>query len=171
MSGSNLNRATEAARAFLQRGRESSATSLRRSQLERKRRLRPTELTQREARLQEAFKRAAWEQGACQRCGYRGPFMDAHHAIPKALLKKLLLRKGEPATPEVLWDPDNALLLCTEPAPERCHNRHTLAFRRVRRAVLRPENWAFARRHGLEWVLLTEYPEEETTKPRGRTYA
>jgi hypothetical protein len=154
----DLNRATDAARRFIHRGRESSATSLRRSQIRTRRKKRDTELTQHEARLQEAFRVAAKRQGKCQNCGYEGVFVEAHHAIPKNLLRRLLLKKGAPVTLEVLWDPDNALLLCAEPAPNRCHGRHTLAFRRIRRAALRPENWAFARRHGLEWVLITEYP-------------
>jgi hypothetical protein len=153
-----LNRATEAAREFVRRGRRSSSTSLRRSQIRTRRPKRSTELTKREAQLQELFTLAARQQGKCQNCGYAGVFLEAHHAIPKSLLRRLLLKKGDPVTLEVLWDPDNALLLCAEPAPNRCHGRHTLAFRRIRRAALRPENWAFARRHGLEWVLITEYP-------------
>jgi hypothetical protein len=50
-------------------------------------------------------------------------------------------------------------LLCAEPAPNRCHTRQTLAFRRIPRHALRPENWQFApREHDLAWVLETEYP-------------
>jgi hypothetical protein len=117
-----LDRATDAAREFLRRGQRSSATSLRRSQIARKRKPRDTELTQREARAQQRFKRAGHAQGCCQSCGYDGAFLEVHHAIAKSLLKRLLLKKGEPVTPEVLWDPENALLLCSEPAPNRCHS-------------------------------------------------
>jgi hypothetical protein len=45
------------------------------------------------------------------------------------------------------------LLLCTEDAKpsggEDCHGRHTTAFKRIPARALRPENWAFAERHGL----------------------
>jgi hypothetical protein len=156
-----LNRATEAAREFMRRGRESSARSLGRSRrITVTRKPGNTQLTLREARLQEAFRVAGLAQGCCQACGYRGPFVEVHHAISRSLLKRLLLKKGQPVTPEVLWDPDNALLLCEDPAPNRCHSRHTLAMRRVPRKALRPENWRFARHHDLEWVLITEYPLE-----------
>jgi hypothetical protein len=161
-----LNRATDAAREFLRRGRDSSATSLRRSQIQTRRKKRSTELTKREAQLQELFKLAARRQGCCQSCGYDGVFVEAHHAISKALLKKLLARKGTPVSIDVLWDTRNALLLCAEPAPNRCHGRHTLAFRRIPRRALRPENWEFARELGLEWVLITEYPLQATDTRR-----
>jgi hypothetical protein len=113
----------------------------------------------REVELQERFRAAARAQGVCQSCGYDGVFVEAHHAIAKALLRRLLLKKGVPCPLEVLWDPRNALLLCAEPAPNRCHTRQTLAFRRIPRHALRPENWQFApREHDLAWVLETEYP-------------
>lgn len=153
---SDLNRATDKAREFLQRGRCSSARSLRPSR--RRRPPRSTELSKREAELQERFKLAALAQGCCQSCGYTGAFVDAHHALAKSLLKALLLRKGQPCPLEVVWDPRNAMLLCSEPAPNRCHERHTLAMRRVPRLALRDEHWEFAREHGLDWVLETEYP-------------
>jgi protein gp37 len=72
--------------------------------------------------------------------------------------KALLDGAGQPCPPEIVWSPDNALVLCAEPAPNRCHNRHTLAFRRIPQSALRPENWRFACELDLEWVLRTEYP-------------
>lgn len=139
----------------------SASAQLRRSKplRHKPRRRRATELTQHEARLQTIFYAEKVRQGRCASCGYTGPFLEVHHVIAKQLLKRLLSKKGEPCPPEVLWDPRNALVLCQEPAPNRCHQRHTIAFRRVGRHVLRPENWQFAEEHDLEWVLLTEYPE------------
>lgn len=123
------------------------------------RRKRPTEITQHEARLMAVFHSVVAERGECANCGYDGVFLEAHHAIGKQLLKRVLSKKGEPCPLEVIWDKRNAVVLCQEPAPNRCHQRHTIAFRRAGRHVLRPENWQFARDHDLEWVLLAEYPE------------
>jgi 5-methylcytosine-specific restriction endonuclease McrA len=150
-----LKRPVEAIRAFNDRARLS--TSLKRSELARRRPKRDTELTKREAELQIAFRLAAWEQGECQSCGYKGASMEAHHAIAKSKLKRLLARKGAPCPPEVLHDPRNSLLLCAGAAPLHCHDAHTSRSRPLRRGHLRPANWEFAREHGLEFVLEAEY--------------
>jgi hypothetical protein len=137
-------------------------TSLRRSAFRRKPKRR-TELERAEARAAIVFGTAVRRRDrVCQACGYDGVFVQAHHVIPKSRLRKLFLKKGQPLAPEVLHDPDNGLLLCTEDAKpsggEDCHGRHTTAFKRIPARALRPENWAFAERHGLTFVLEAEYP-------------
>ena len=47
--------------------------------------------------LHENFKRPPNDRPArCAMCGYVGPFIEAHHALGKATLKRALLRKGKP---------------------------------------------------------------------------
>jgi hypothetical protein len=148
-----VRRDTPKSREFLRRGRESSARSL--GQIRRVKR--PTEQTQREARLRARFAAEKFVQGRCAACGYDAVVnLEVHHAIGKQLLRRLLGKKGAPCPLEVLWDPDNALVL-GGPRGCNCHAAHELAMRRVPQSVLRPENWAFADRHGLRWVLETTY--------------
>jgi hypothetical protein len=59
---------------------------------------------------------------------------------------------------QIQWDPRNALLLCKEPAPNRCHQRHTLAVKRVPQSALWSQNWDFARELSLGWMLEANYP-------------
>ena len=86
----------------------------------------------------------------CAVCGYEGVFLQAHHVIEQKRIRKL--------GPEVLWDSRNGLAVCCEPAPNRCHERHTLAVKRIPREALRPENLAFAEEHGFEWAIDRFYP-------------
>jgi hypothetical protein len=152
-----VRRDTPKTRAFLDRGRESSAKSLSRSRFPRRPKP-PTQLDQRDVELRGRFAAEKHRQGRCANCGYDGVFLEVHHVLRAELLKRLLGQKGQPCPPEIVWSPDNALVLCAEPAPNRCHNRHTLAFRRIPQSALRPENWRFACELDLEWVLRTEYP-------------
>jgi hypothetical protein len=74
---------------------------------------------------------------------------EAHHAIPKARLKKLGLD-------DLLWDPGNAVATCVEP----CHRRHTNRSRRIRRSELprRVVEFAMAK-PALKLAFELEYPE------------
>jgi hypothetical protein len=107
---------------------------------------------------QEAFGALADERGACcANCGGTkrdGP-LEVHHVLPRQALRRLGLDE---------WDPDLGLVLCSEPSPNRCHDRHTNAFARVPHERLRPENIAIAERYGLTWLL-------ERNHPRGGTDA
>jgi 5-methylcytosine-specific restriction endonuclease McrA len=108
---------------------------------------------------------AGIRQGCCQNCGHVGPRDDfeVHHGIPKAVLKRTLAEKGKPCPPEVIWDPRNALLACSELAPNRCHPRHTTRVKPMARSALRPETWAFARSLGA-WAidrLYLDYPDDQ----------
>jgi hypothetical protein len=158
-----LARNTDTVREFLDRGRRSSAASLRQSAREgarRKKRVDPVEEVLRAAWAARAIAEA---ESTCANCGYQGPWVEVHHAIPKEILKRRLRSKGQVCPIEVLWHPDNALVVCDEPAPERCHTRHTLTFKRLPRRALRPENWRFARGLGAWAVELLErdYPHQE----------
>lgn len=160
-----MRRDTPKSRAFVQRGREASAKSLSRARFPRRPKRR-TELDREEARAALIFGQTVRaERRCCQVCGYRGFFVEAHHVVKAQLLRRLLNQKREPCPPSVLFDPRNGLLLCTDAAHaherQGCHSKHTGARRRIPRSALRPENWAFAREHGLEWVLVTEYPETQ----------
>ena len=108
------------------------------------------------------WKRQVVAVGRCESCGdVEGPF-DAHHVVPQRLLRPLERRRGlRPGA--LLWDPRIGLCLCSEPAPNRCHQRHELAVARVPRARLRPETIALAEdlEHG--WFIDRHYPSEVTT--------
>ena len=94
----------------------------------------------------------------CAVCGYEGPHLEAHHVIEQGRLRRAY---AEEIHDELLWNPDNGLLLCAEPAPNRCHNRHTLAVKRIPRSCLRAANEDFAERIGMGWVLDRFYPLEQ----------
>lgn len=158
-----LKQRVEKAREFIDRGHLASARSLKASRGQPRRGRKP-KVTKTEIRLALIFYDAGKAQGCCQSCGYVGPHVEVHHSIPKAVLKRELRSKGKAWPPELIWHPWGALLLCTEPAPNRCHDRHTLGVKRVRRSALRSENWAFARRLG-DWAvdrLERDYPDDET---------
>lgn len=102
-----------------------------------------------------AFGALARVKGAkCAVCGHaRRAELQVHHTVEKAALTL----RGIDA-----WDPRWGLVVCCEPAPNRCHERHTLAVRRIPRSALRPENIAMAERHALLWMIERNYPEEGT---------
>jgi hypothetical protein len=140
----------------------------------------PKSRTPQEIELQIRFKREVQEQGRCQACGYVGVFLEAHHVLERQIIQRrfphgaylredgtwLPIAKGQAVHEEIetrsieqlAWDPDNGLLVCAEPAPNRCHNRHTLAVRRIPQRALRQANWDFARSLGLGWRLEANYP-------------
>ena len=88
----------------------------------------------------------------CAVCGYEGLYLQAHHVIEQKRIRKL--------GPEVLWDSRNGLALCFDPAPNRCHERHTLAVRRIPLRCLRSENFEFADEHGFAWAIDRFYASE-----------
>jgi hypothetical protein len=143
---------------------------------------RRTSISTSEAELMHAFHQAGHQQGRCQECGYAGVFVEVHHVLEQQLLRNRFPRgamrvgldtvwapigKIEPdpddesieirTQAEIVWDPRGALLLCKEPAPNRCHPRHTLAVKAVSQRALRSENWEFARELGLAWQLEANY--------------
>lgn len=103
--------------------------------------------------------RRAWrfraQSGPCAICGSRIG-VTGHHVIPLRFLKTL-------GVDEASWyDVANQLRLCSDPAPNRCHDRHELHVARVPRAVVlehAPRSVQFASDHGLMWLLDREYPE------------
>lgn len=91
--------------------------------------------------------------GICAMCGAIR-HLSGHHVIALQTLKRERVPK------EFWFDLDNQLVLCTDPAPNRCHDRHERWIRRVPRSVLPERAFRFAERVGLEWVLDCEYPTE-----------
>lgn len=125
MKRTPLKRNTEAARAFQQRGRESSARSLD----ERRAPLRSTGFGTRGDR--KPLKRTTWtapkgltKTGACRNCGAEGS-TDWHHAVHRSLS-----RIGRD-------DPRNLVELC-----RRCHDAHHAGVP-LSRSMFTPEEWAF----------------------------
>lgn len=114
------------------------------------------------AKLTTAFVQEVYEACGhrCAVCHYDGPHLQVHHVIEAERLKREFSDEGDGGwkLDELLYDPSNGLLLCSEPAPNRCHDRHTLAIRRVPRSCLRPANESFAERVNLVWVLDRFYP-------------
>ena len=71
-----------------------------------------------------------------------------------------LIREGVP--PELWWDSRNQLVLCSDPSPRRCHDRHELwveGYRITRRVVLlkAPRALEFAREVASS-LFAREYP-------------
>jgi hypothetical protein len=160
----------ETVRKFLDRGRRRSAETLQAGKAVPTRAAAPKakrkpRLTQLEIELALKFFDAGMAQGCCQNCGHTGPrdHFEVHHGLPKAIIRDRLRAKGKPCPPEAIWDPRNALLACSELAPNRCHPRHTTRVKPMRRSALRPETWAFARSLGA-WAidrLYLDYPDDQ----------
>lgn len=138
---SELGRKVETARAFLRRGQVSGAKSLQKTRGRRRRRDRPVVDALYLLDLQLGFAIAGRGPRLCAGCGYEGKHVEAHHTIPEQVLERIL---GRLYTIEIQWDRRNALCLCDEPAPNRCHTRHHLAVKRVGRQGLRTAVWEFA---------------------------
>jgi hypothetical protein len=114
-----------------------------------------------------AERRAAdlWQQqvkaaGVCVASGVIGVPLDAHHVIPKRLLRALERRLGLTAG-TLVWDCDNGIALCAGAAGGRCHMRHESAFARIPRQCLPPQALVFAARHCLTWFIERHYPADE----------
>lgn len=92
---------------------------------------RPRKLTGTDKRAAAVFKASVMGQ-PCAVCGTEWAEPDAHHVLPKQLLKRL----GLP-----LWDPRNSLPLCPIGSTDfRCHERHETGARKIPRLALRECN-------------------------------
>lgn len=90
--------------------------------------------------------------GICAMCGATR-HLSGHHVLPLQQLK-------HHNVPKELWfDLDNQLVLCVDPAPNRCHDRHERWIKRIPRERVPQCAWDFAKRLELAWVLDHEYPE------------
>jgi hypothetical protein len=100
-----------------------------------------------EASLSEEFRAVVFHraEGRSQITGATEYPMDAHHAIPKSLLKRV--------APDLIWDPDNGILL-TRLEHTRHENRGTvISFEQLPDYVVR-----FAEIHDLTWQLEQAHP-------------
>jgi hypothetical protein len=130
-------------------------------------RARSTLARARKRRLTAAERDAAdlWQQqvkasGVCAACGAVGVPLDAHHVIPKRLLRALERRLALP-TRTLVWDAANGVALCKGIAGGRCHMRHESAFARVPRRRLPEPALAFATQLGLTWFIERHYPDND----------
>ena len=92
-----------------------------------------------------------------------GRYLHGHHVIPLSALR------FNGVDDRLWWDVRNQLVLCHEPAPNRCHDRHTLYVVRVPRAVViahAPRALEFADEVGLRWKFELEYPDGESSRLR-----
>lgn len=85
----------------------------------------------------------------CESCGHR-PYewerkyeLEVHHVVRQQVLRRMA-RDATLDPVLVVWDPRWAMTLCVEPAPERCHQRHTLRVRRVPGTLVPPQAWIAA---------------------------
>jgi len=96
----------------------------------------------------------------CARCGFReaagvSGVVEPHHIIPLAILRDRV--------PDTVWyDLRNMLPLCSEPAPNRCHDRHenhVEGFRLSRSFIIEhaPQLSAFIADHNLQAAFEREY--------------
>jgi hypothetical protein len=117
-----------------------------------------------------AFERAVKAAGRCAACGRRARSrraeLDAHHVVPKEILKRVE-RERRLAPGTLVWDPANGIALCSEQTEERCHARHTLAVRRVPRSRLPNRALRFAAKLGLSHVIERHYPDD--LRPQARS--
>lgn len=135
-------------REFLRRGQRSGAQSLDESR--RRPKPRPTE----GPLSPDEWRRRAWSAsgGWCiitrtRADGPEDPTFDAHHVLPKRLLR----RRGLYA---YVWDPRNSLWLA-----QLAHGRHESGFERIPRVFVPPSAWAFVQEldelAGTQWATET----------------
>jgi hypothetical protein len=109
---------------------------------------RPKELTTVQKTLKAAWLLAILPRG-CEVCGRRGEEcegrLQAHHVVYEQHLSELDDKER--------WNPENGLCVC-----ERAHRRHHSRHQPIERSLLRPENLAFAERHGLTRLVEKFYP-------------
>jgi hypothetical protein len=108
---------------------------------------RPRKVSQRERRAQQLF--FAGLGTSCENCGYtpeprrRERELERHHTIRQQVLRHIASTAGLDEV-ELVWDPDWGMTLCTDPAPERCHERHTSRFARVEGSKVPAAAWVRA---------------------------
>lgn len=94
---------------------------------------------------------AWWELVAkgqpCIVCGRRGGIIDAHHVLPKKLLRSL-------GRDDLTMDPRNGI-----PVHRNRHDQHESGYLRLPRSILPPAAIEFAREIDQEWRLDKLYPE------------
>lgn len=83
----------------------------------------------------------------------RTTIVDAHHVLPFSWLKTDFWTLEPEERWERLWDADNGV-----PVERARHDEITVAFKRIQPEELRPENFDFAERHDLMWLLHRECP-------------
>jgi hypothetical protein len=83
----------------------------------------------------------------------RSRVIEAHHVIPKRVLKAHCSAMEPEERWEIVWDPDNGL-----PVERPLHELITTAMQRVQADELRPENFAFAERLDIVNLLEREVP-------------
>lgn len=115
----------------------------------RKRAPTPDERAQRDRFKQSVFIACGGEcavhRGRDEDC--EGP-LEAHHVITQQQLR-------DEGRHDLLWDWRNGMALC-----ELAHRRHTRAVERVPRRVVPTRAMAFAREHGLEYLIDRYYTQE-----------
>lgn len=118
-----------------------------------------------EQRAAATFERVVKRTGRCAACGHRARHprveLDAHHVIPKEILKRIERQTGTPAG-SLVWDPDNGMPLCSQMTENRCHPRHTVKFKPVPRARIPEPALRFAEKLGLIHLIERHYPNEIT---------
>lgn len=112
-------------------------------------------------RMRRAWGAHARRAGTCEVCGYEGPYVQGHHVIALAAL-------DAEGVPDTYWyDLRNQMVVCCEPAPNRCHERHTLWVKRIPREKLSADSEEFAAEVGLGWLLDLQYPPTHRGGPDG----
>ncbi len=116
-----------------------------------------------ERRAAATFERVVKRSGRCAACGQRARNprveLDAHHIIPKEILKRIERQTGAPAG-SLVWDPVNGMPLCSQITENRCHPRHTVKFKPVLRARIPEPALRFAANLGLTHVIERHYPND-----------
>lgn len=118
-----------------------------------------------ERRAAATFERVVKRTGRCAACGHRARDprveLDAHHIVPKEILKRIERQTGVPAG-SLVWDPVNGMPLCSQMTENRCHPRHTVKFKPVPRTRIPKPALRFAEKLGLMHVIERHYPNENT---------
>lgn len=97
----------------------------------------------------------------CPVCGQvpsaENPF-ECHHVTEKQAIKKIVAamqlppREAAEKLARLLWDFRNGLPVC-----QRCHSRHTSAYKRIPLALVTRKHRQFARELGLEHLIEARY--------------
>lgn len=94
----------------------------------------------------------------CEQAPSRENPLQAHHVTEKQAIKKVVAalqlgpREAAEKLGRLLWDFRNGLPVC-----QRCHSRHTGAFRRIPIALVTRKHRQFARELGLEHLIEALY--------------
>jgi hypothetical protein len=110
------------------------------------------------------------EPGRCAVCGAtendRGEdgrrkliVLQGHHVIPQQVMRQLeqRLHLDEGC---LVWAPEIGMLVCTGPDSNRCHDRHTLAVKRIPRSCVPADALLVASALNLDRLIERQYPIE-----------